>query len=36
MAHEFLHLVRRTPHPQWDRVFNRLHKCLGCPQYRQF
>ena len=35
MAHEMLHLVGPL-HPQADRLFNRLHQCLGCPRYRDF
>jgi RHS repeat-associated protein len=35
MAHEMLHLLGPL-HPQADRLFNRLHQCLGCPRYRDF
>ncbi len=35
MGHEMLHLTAYTPHAKWNRLFNRLHKCLGCTPYLQ-
>ncbi|HEY5915662.1 MAG TPA: RHS repeat-associated core domain-containing protein [Verrucomicrobiae bacterium] len=34
MGHEMLHLLGYL-HPRSDRLFNRLHECLGCERYRE-
>lgn len=32
IAHEMLHLLGPV-HKEWDKLFTRYHKCLGCPSY---
>jgi hypothetical protein len=35
VGHEMLHLLG-VLHPSADRLFNRVHQCMGCSPYREF